>query len=68
MDRDTEITTALDSRRTFTAQQLWDLNQRFSFADLNLRYLAPTLATSVAALPATDPLRREVELLSLIHI
>lgn len=64
VDRDTEITTALDSRRTFTAQQLWDLNQRFSFADLNLRYLAPTLATSVAALPATDPLRREVELIT----
>ncbi|MCB1252940.1 MAG: penicillin acylase family protein [Austwickia sp.] len=64
VDRVDQITTALASRRQFTAQQLWDLNQQFSYADLNLRYLAPTLATSVAGLPATDPARRDVELVT----
>lgn len=64
VDRVTEINAALSSQRTFTAQELWDLNQKFSFADLNLRYLAPTLTAAVAGLPKNDPVRKDVELVT----
>lgn len=64
VDRVTEINAALEANRTFTSQELWDLNQKFSSADLNLRYLAPTLAAAVADLPKNDPVRTDVELIT----
>lgn len=63
-DRDQEIVAAFADGRAFTPAQLWELIERFSFADLNLRYLAPTLAASVAGRPADDPVRRDVQLLT----
>lgn len=64
VDRVNEIIAALASRPTLTSQELWELNQKFSFMDLNLRYLAPTLAAAVADRPANDPVRKEVELIT----
>ena len=67
VDRDQEILAAFTgpgARTAYTSQQMWALNERFSFADLNLRYLAPVLAKAVASLPAEDPVRRDVEMLT----
>jgi penicillin amidase len=67
VDRDQEILAAFSgagARTAYTSQQMWELNERFSFADLNLRYLAPVLAKAVAGLPSDDPVRRDVELLT----
>jgi penicillin amidase len=65
--RDQEILAAFTgpgAATAYTSQQMWELNERFSFADLNLRYLAPVLTRAVAGLPADDPVRRDVELLT----
>ncbi len=64
VDRDQEIVAAFEAQRKWTPQQMWALNERLSFADLNLRYLAPTLQAAVASRPANDPVRRDVELLT----
>lgn len=61
VDRVNEIIAPLLAKPEFTAQELWDLNQRFSYADLNLRYLAPTLASAVQDRPKNDPVRQDVE-------
>ncbi|HRW18474.1 MAG TPA: penicillin acylase family protein [Dermatophilaceae bacterium] len=64
VDRDQEILAELSTGKSYTPEQLWELNERFSFVDLNLRYLAPTLRAAVATRAADDPVRRDVELLT----
>ncbi len=64
VDRVQEIDAALRSRSRFTPQQLWNLIQRFAFADLNLRYLQPVIAKAAATLPASDPRRADLALLA----
>ena len=64
VDRAHEIDSALRERSTFTAQEMWDLNQQFSYADLNLRYLQPTIAKAAAALPEGDARRADLALLA----
>ena len=64
VDRATEIDAALKERARFTPQQIWDLNERFSFVDVNLRYLKPAIAKAAAALPAGDPRRDDLALLA----
>ncbi len=65
VDRVNEIIAAFEGRqRVFTPAQVYRLNERFSFADLNLRYLAPTLRAAVRRLPPGDPARRDVALIT----
>ncbi len=64
VDRVAEIDAALKERSRYTPQQMWDLNQRFSFADTNLRYLQPTIAKAAASRPASDPRRADLALLA----
>lgn len=64
VDRANEIQSALREQRSFTSDELWDLNQRFSFADLHLRYVQPSLAQAERALPAGDPRRADLKLLT----
>lgn len=64
VDRDQEIVAAFQEQRRFTPGQMRRLNERFSFVDLNLRYLQPTLRQAARSLPAGDPLRQDIRLLT----
>lgn len=64
VDRVNEIESALREQRRFTSDELWDLNQRFSFAELNLRYVKPSLIEAAEALPDNDPRRADLELVT----
>ena len=64
VDRANEIDSALRERSRFSPQQMWDLNERFSFADLNLRYLQPVIAKAAANLPSGDPRRADLALIA----
>ncbi len=64
VDRANEIDSALRERSRFSPQQMWDLNERFSFADLNLRYLQPVIAKAAASMPSGDARRADLALVA----
>lgn len=63
VDRVNEIISRLESSEKLSPQQVWDINEETSFADLNIRYLRPYLAEAVSSLPENDPLRSDAEIL-----
>lgn len=64
VDRDNEIISAFTKQRQWTPNDMWSLIERTSYADLNLRYLKPTLSKAAATLPVDDPLRRDIALIT----
>lgn len=65
VDRDQELVGAFSERDRWTPEQMWALNERVSFVDLNLRCLRPYLAQAEAGLAADDPLRADIRRLLL---
>lgn len=64
VDRVNEIISRLGSTEKLSPQQVWDINEETSFADLNIRYLRPYLAEAVSSLPENDPLRSDAGILA----
>jgi penicillin G amidase len=63
VDRVQEIIAELESQRTFTPEESWDIIETTSFADLNIRYLRPYLEK---AAKKYHPRSRERELIDLV--
>ena len=63
VDRVQEIITELESQRTFTPDEAWDVIETTSFADLNIRYLRPSLEKAARR---HHPHSRERELIDLL--
>ena len=53
-DRVNEIITELEARDKFLPSEIWDINRRISFVDLNRRYFLPFLEQAVAGAPGSD--------------
>ena len=64
VDRVYEIIDRLESKQKFTTDEIWDINEETSFADLNIRYFRPFLEEAVKKLPAKNPVVRDVRLLT----
>ncbi len=59
-----EISARLQSQERFTSDEIWDINEETSFADLNIRYLRPYLIEALDELAEDDPLRADIEVLT----
>ncbi|AUI51561.1 penicillin acylase family protein [Arthrobacter crystallopoietes] len=64
VDRVNEIIERLEEKQKFTTDEIWDINEETSFADLNIRYFRPFLEEAVKTLPAKDSLVQDVRLLT----
>lgn len=64
VDRVNEIIERLEDQQKFTADEIWNINEETSFADLNIRYFRPFLEEAVKTLPAKNPVVRDVRLLT----
>jgi penicillin G amidase len=53
-DRVNEIIAELEARDKFLPGEVWDMNRRLSFVDLNRRYFLPFLEQAVAGNPGSD--------------
>ncbi|MBB5750046.1 penicillin acylase family protein [Micrococcus sp. TA1] len=63
VDRVQEIIAELESQRRFTPEESWDIIETTSFADLNIRYLRPSLEK---AAKTYHPRSQERELIDLV--
>ncbi|WP_168199726.1 penicillin acylase family protein [Citricoccus sp. SGAir0253] len=63
VDRVNEILAELESQKTFTPEESWDILETTSFADLNIRYLRPYLEQAARRY---HPHGRERELIDLV--
>jgi penicillin amidase len=63
-DRINNIISELESKEQFTADELWEINERLSFVDLNVSYFLPFLQAAVDGLDENSDEVRAVNMLS----
>ena len=63
VDRVNAIIQELESRDTFTKEEIWDMNRRISHVELSIGYLLPFLEDAVALSPPASPEVAAVDML-----
>ncbi|ALE88737.1 penicillin amidase [Pseudomonas versuta] len=63
VDRVNELIAPLQAKARLSLDDIWDVDRRGAFADLNARYFVPSIVAATRNLPVADPARQAADIL-----
>ncbi|WP_044562885.1 penicillin acylase family protein [Azospirillum sp. B4] len=64
VDRANELISQLEAKPRLSLDDIWQIDERASYADVNARYFIPLIIAATRNLPTTDPVRQAADLLA----
>lgn len=63
VDRVNELIEPLQAKAKLSLDDIWNVDRRGAFADLNARYFVPAIVAATRSLPGSDPARQAADIL-----